>query len=143
MKTIVREPIITSGFGVERVLPDGSKGVHYGIDFVSATNDRTVFSISQGFVAYDYDDYCEIRRFEKPNTGGNMIIVTSEINGLTYHIRYLHLEQNFVNKGDEVKKGMPIGIYGDVGYSFGAHVHVDVYVADWSKKINPHDILQI
>lgn len=35
------------------------------------------------------------------------------------------------------------GEYGDVGYSFGAHVHIDIFTADWSKKINPHSILLI
>lgn len=140
---IVKEPKITSDYGVERILPDSKKQVHDGIDFISLKGDRTVYSITNGFVAYDFDDYCHMRRYEKPNTGGNMIIVTSVINGLTYHIRYLHLIKNYVSKGDMVTKGMLLGEYGDVGYSFGAHVHIDVYVADWSKKINPHSILLI
>lgn len=40
-----------------------------------------------------------------------------------------------------VTKGMLLGEYGDVGYSFGAHVHIDVWTADWSKRINPRDVL--
>ena len=139
----VREPLVTSDYGARRVLPDGNANIHDGIDFVSKINDKTVYSVTDGYVVYDFDDYCEIKRYQKPNTGGNMIIVTSVINGLTYHIRYLHLKKNYVSKGDMVTKGMLLGEYGDVGYSFGAHVHIDVYVADWSKKVNPHSILLI
>ncbi len=137
---IVTNQKITSDYGTKRILPDGKENVHDGIDVISADDDRRVYSICDGKVVYDFDDYCHMRRYEKPNTGGNMIIVTSVINGLTYHIRYLHLIKNYVSKGDMVTKGMLLGEYGDVGYSFGAHVHIDVYVADWSKKINPHDL---
>lgn len=140
---IVRNAKISSDYGVERVLPDGRRQIHDGIDFISTSGDRTVFSLTNGYVAYDFDDYCHLRRYQKPNTGGNMIIVTSVIKGVTYHIRYLHLVKNNVVKGQMVYDGMPIGEYGDVGYSFGAHVHLDVYTADWSKKINPHSILLI
>lgn len=140
---IVTNQKITSDYGVRRTLPDGKVNVHDGIDFISVVGDTTVFSITEGMVAYDFDDYCEIKRYQKPNTGGNMVIVTSVIKGVTYHIRYLHLVKNNVVKGQMVYDGMPIGEYGDVGYSFGAHVHLDVYTADWSKKINPHSILLI
>ena len=137
---IVRNAKITSDYGVERVLPDGKKQVHDGIDFISLKGDRTVYSITNGFVAYDFDDYCHMRRYEKPNTGGNMVIVTSVIKGVTYHIRYLHLVKNNVVKGQMVYDGMPIGEYGDVGYSFGAHLHLDIYNSTWTKKINPHEL---
>ncbi len=143
MKTIVREPVITSPFGVVRTLPDGRQDIHMGIDFISKTNDRTVFCVAQGFVAYDFDDYCAIRRYEKPNTGGNMVIITCVIGGKTFHFRYLHLERNNVVKGQVVPDGMPIGVYGDVGYSFGAHVHLDVFTADWSGKVNPLELIPL
>jgi len=142
MKTIVREPIITSDYGAERRLPDGRKDIHNGVDFISRISDRSVFSVTQGFVAYDFDDYCHIKRYEKPNTGGNMIIITSVINGKTYHVRYLHLAKNFVSKGQMVHEGVLIGEYGDVGYSFGAHVHLDIYSADWTTRVNPHDLIK-
>jgi len=140
MNSPVRNPKITSDYGVKRKLPDGKEDVHDGIDYVSETNDRFVFAVSNGFVAYDFDDYCEAKRYQKPNTGGNMVIVTSVIKGVTYHIRYLHLVKNNVVKGQMVYDGMPIGEYGDVGYSFGAHLHLDIYNSTWTKKINPHEL---
>jgi len=137
---IVRNAKITSDYGARRVLPDGNANIHDGIDFVSKINDKTVYSVTDGYVVYDFDDYCHIKRYEKPNTGGNMVIVTSVIKGVTYHIRYLHLVKNNVVKGQMVYDGMPIGEYGDVGYSFGAHLHLDIYNSTWTKKINPHEL---
>jgi len=139
----VRQPLITSDFGVERTLPDGRVNVHDGIDFITQTNDRTVFSLTQGFIAFDFDDYCHAKRYEKPNTGGNMVIITSIINNRTYHIRYLHLVKNNVVKGQLIPSGIPIGVYGDVGYSFGAHVHIDVYDGLWRHKINPYELFPL
>ena len=139
----VREPLITSDYGARRVLPDGNANIHDGIDFISKTKDRTVFSLVQGFVAYDFDDYCQAKRYQKPNTAGNMIIITFVHNNRTYHIRYLHLERNNVTKGQLVTDGIPIGVYGDVGYSFGAHVHIDVYDGLWRHKINPYELFPL
>lgn len=140
MTSPVRNPKITSDYGVKRKLPDGRTDTHDGIDYVSETNNRKVYAVSNGFVVYDYDDYNEIKRYKSPNTGGNMVIITSVINNKTYHIRYLHLLNNNITKGQLITEGMLIGEYGDVGYSFGAHLHLDVYTANWNKKINPHDL---
>jgi len=140
---VVKNQIITSDYGVKRRLPDGHEQVHDGIDFISGINDRTVFAIADGFVAYDYDDYCHIKRYAKPNTGGNMVIITSVINNKTYHIRYLHLAENYISKGQYIVKGRNIGVYGDVGYSFGAHLHLDVFEVNWNKKINPHSLFKL
>jgi murein DD-endopeptidase MepM/ murein hydrolase activator NlpD len=140
MQSPVRNFIITSDYGIKRKLPDGKEDVHDGIDYISKDGDKNVFAVCNGFVAYDFDDYCEAKRHQKPNTGGNMIIITSVINNKTYHIRYLHLRKNNVVKGQFIPEGMLIGEYGDVGYSFGAHLHLDICTANWNKKINPHDL---
>lgn len=140
MRYPVNEPIITSDWAVLRTLPDGKNDVHGGIDYISGSGDRNVFAVSNGFVAYDYDDYCDVKRYQKPNTGGNMVIITSVINNKTYHIRYLHLVKNYVVKGQFIPEGTLIGFYGDVGYSFGAHLHLDIYTHDWSAKVNPHEL---
>ena len=136
----VRFAKITSEYGKLRTLPDGKTGVHDGIDFISTSDSKLVFSICDGFVVYDFDDYCHLKRYEKPNTGGNMVIVTAVVNNKTYHIRYLHLIKNFVTKGQRVAEGTILGEYGDVGYSFGAHLHLDVYTYDWKSKVNPYEV---
>lgn len=138
--SVVKEPIITCLYGVKRKLPDGREDIHTGVDIISKIDNRTVYSPVEGYVAYDFDDYCHIKRYEKPNTGGNMVIITAIIDGVTYHVRFLHLVKNYVRKGFVVIPRMAIGEYGDVGYSFGAHLHLDVYDSTWTHKINPAEL---
>ena len=134
----VKNAIITSPYGYRKD-PFGSdtKVFHDGIDFISSNNDRRIFSITKGIIVYDFDDYNHKFKNEKPNTGGNMVIVTSMIDDITYHIRYLHLLVNFVAKGQYINEGDYIGDYADVGISKGPHVHIDFYTSNWSKKIDP------
>lgn len=129
----VRSPFkISSPFGVARVLPNGARDVHDGIDFISEVSNE-VFSASDGMVVFDKDDYDERKRWQtgKGHTAGNMVIVTSVLNGVTYHFRYLHLGENFVSKGGVIKAGQLIGMYADVGFSFGAHLHFDCFEKFW------------
>lgn len=138
---IVDDSRVTSGYGIIRTLPDGSTNKHNGLDVVSLCGNTTVYAVSDGYVEYDFDAYAHAKRYSKPNTGGNMIIVLSLINNEIYHVRYLHLVKNFVKHGQDIKAGDPIGEYGDVGYSFGAHVHIDIWNYEWSKTYNPIEIV--
>jgi murein DD-endopeptidase MepM/ murein hydrolase activator NlpD len=132
----VKEPIrISSKYGWRTIR--GKRQFHDGLDYVSDSGDQSVFSIFDGTVVFDFDDYDEARRWtDNKHSGGNMIVVKYKLAGADYYVRYLHLISNVVRKGQEVKAGQLLGTYGDVGYSFGAHVHVDVYQFDW-KKIDP------
>jgi murein DD-endopeptidase MepM/ murein hydrolase activator NlpD len=40
---------------------------------------------------------------------------------------YAHLSENCVNLGDKIETGQLIGVMGDSGNSFGAHLHLGVY----------------
>jgi len=144
-------PIITSDYG-QRIL-NGVSQFHDGIDIINAAqnvadrlnpHNTDVFSIAPGFVCSDYDKYDDRFRFDlqghKPDSAGNMVIIDSEIEGVRYFIRYLHLIRNCVSQGQQVTRGQKIGDYADVGYSYGAHTHIDVYLHDWSKKIDPKSV---
>jgi hypothetical protein len=49
----------------------------------------------------------------------------------------LHFEKiNNFKLGDEIKESDPLGEYGDVGYSAGAHTHIYCFNNLW-KKIDP------
>lgn len=146
----VKNHLITSPFGVERII-FGKKHLHDGIDFVckdQIVKDRLtvinseVYAIADGIVCYDFDKYDDDHRFERQNSGGNMVIITHEIKGVKYHCRYLHLISNLIGMGNKITKGQHIGNYSDAGASKGAHLHFDVCLFDWSKKIDPLLILE-
>jgi len=132
----VKDPyIITSPYG-DRTLK-GKKQFHSGLDFISETNENTVFAIYDGWVTYDQDNYDEsLRWVDRHHSGGNMVIIKHRINDVSYYARYLHLLDNYIKKDQPVKAGQKIGVYADVGISYGAHLHLDLYTLNW-KKIDP------
>ena len=146
------KPIITSPYGW-RVL-NGEKNFHDGIDFVSADakilnrlnpSGTDVFAITDGKVVFDYDKYDDQFRMDmkghKQDTAGNMVILQHTIDDRVYFARYLHLLDNAVTMGQQIAKGQRIGRYADVGFSFGPHLHFDMFKADWSVKVDPTEIL--
>jgi len=130
---------ITSPYGLRK---DPSKKFeekifHNGVDFVSLNGNRSVVAITDGVIIYDFDGYDDKQRWtSKKHSAGNMIIQSVRLDGETYYIRYLHLEENYVKTNTVVKEKDLLGVYGDVGYSFGAHLHVDIYDTAW-KIVNP------
>lgn len=137
----IKDYKITSPYGY-RILR-GKKEFHDGIDFISVTGDKNVYAIANGIVEYDMDNYDDSLRWtDKHHSAGNMIIIRHTINGAIYYARYLHLGENTVSKNDFVNEGDILGQYGDYGYSFGAHLHFDLYDKNW-KKIDPTPILGV
>jgi murein DD-endopeptidase MepM/ murein hydrolase activator NlpD len=53
---------------------------------------------------------------------------------------YAHLSQINVNVCDFVGQGSLIGLSGNTGNSFGAHLHFEIRIS--GKNINPYDIVQ-
>lgn len=140
MKPPVKKQLITSPYG-PRVL-NGQKNFHDGIDFISKTNSRDVFSIADGECTFDFDNYDDRKRWtDRQHSAGNMVIIKSKIDGVDYYIRYLHLKENNLTNGQKIKEGDKIGEYADVGYSFGAHLHLDMYDMAW-KKIDPTPVIK-
>ena len=43
-------------------------------------------------------------------------------------IIYAHSRRLFVQKGDQVKAGQPLGEVGNTGYSYGTHLHIETHV---------------
>lgn len=126
----VAEPhTVTSGYG-ERTI-NGQTQFHPGIDYANGDSpanyhkDKRVFAICDGVVTFDWDNYDPRYKwdFNSPNSGGEMVLINHEIHGVTYEVGYLHLTENYVTKGQKVKRGDVIGIYGDHGAATGPHVH--------------------
>lgn len=138
MRLPVDNHVITSNYG-ERILK-GKKEFHAGLDFISRENNN-VYAIADGIVTYDMDDYDDLKRWtDIKHSAGNYLIISHGINNKLYFARYLHLGYNLFQVGQRVKEGDTIGKYGDFGYSFGAHLHFDMWDERWTKA-NGHTII--
>ncbi len=129
----VYHSVVTSPYGW-RVL-NGERQFHDGIDFVCDKHvNQSVRAITAGVVTYDFDNYQEALRWVKSEHSiGNAVIIEHTIGGKYYFVRYCHLVKNYVTAGESVTEGQIIGAYGDVGYSFGPHLHIDAYDDGWKK----------
>lgn len=113
-------------------------GSHNGIDIVKEGYMLDyVLAHSDGVVVEVIDDCKENTPYDKYNPG-NMIKI--EHNG-GYFTRYLHLQYDSlkVKVGGKVKKGQIIGYMGNTGYSFGGHLHFEIWKGN--NRINPIDFL--
>jgi murein DD-endopeptidase MepM/ murein hydrolase activator NlpD len=127
---------ITSHYG-KRIL-NGKEEFHDGIDFVSNKNNN-VYAICDCTCSYDMDNYDEALRWtDKHHSGGNMVIVDFQKENTIFHMRFLHLFDNLIKMNQKIKEGDLIGHYADVGYSFGSHLHNDLYITSTNgwEKIN-------
>lgn len=59
----------------------------------------------------------------------------------TYSTRYAHMSSMAVSAGEYVEAGQIIGYVGSTGYSFGNHLHFEVYEND--SRVNPDPYLGI
>jgi murein DD-endopeptidase MepM/ murein hydrolase activator NlpD len=123
---------LTSPFG-NRTL-NGAADWHNGVDLVGVGT-TAVCSVCDGTVLVS-----QIITDKSNLTWqwGNYVAVQMNDGTVIY---YCHLASRSVKKGDKVKKGQRIGIMGNTGYSFGAHLHFEVRRNN--KAINAADYLGI
>lgn len=109
-----------------------SKTGHGGIDVVG-DDDTTVHAVESGTVTM-------ISKWDgKTKTGtqsyGNLVVVTDNDNCRHY---YAHLQSIAVSKGQTVSIGTKIGVMGNTGNSFGAHLHYEVRTGQTTAtRVNP------
>ena len=107
-------------------------GYHTGVDLVGITN-TIVYNVCDGTVtmAKYYGSY------------GNCVKVKDSKTGNVY--LFGHLKSIAVKVGQKVTRASKIGIMGNTGRSFGAHLHFEVRTkADtYGKQYNPCDYLGI
>jgi len=100
--------------------------MHYGIDLNLNTGD-TVYASFSGRV-----------RYAKFNDGGyGNLVVIRHYNGLETY--YAHLSKIHVVPNQLVEAGQPIGLGGNTGRSFGAHLHYEIRFYDL--PINPEFVI--
>lgn len=111
-----------------------SKTGHGGIDIVGDDN-QTVHAVESGTVTM-------ISKWDgKTKTGtqsyGNLVVVT-DANGCRHY--YAHLQSIAVSKGQAVSISTKIGVMGNTGNSFGAHLHYEVRTGKTKDtRVNPAD----
>lgn len=108
---------LTSPFG-QRML-NGIADYHQGVDLVGVGS-TAVCSVCDGTVLVS-----QIITDKSNLTWqwGNYVAIQGKDGAIIY---YCHLASRAVKKGDKVKKGQRIGVMGNTGYSFGAHLHFEV-----------------
>jgi len=108
---------LTSPYG-QRIL-NGIADTHRGVDLVGVGS-TAVCSVCDGTVLVS-----QIITDKSNLTWqwGNYVAVQAKDGTVHY---YCHLASRAVKRGDKIKKGQRIGIMGNTGYSFGAHLHFEV-----------------
>jgi len=122
MKSL-NNPKMTSPYG-DRPSPinGGAPEHHNGVDLIDSKGDATVYAIADGEVTFDHDDYKEWQRWDGNSNSslGNFIIIKHCLKEKNVYVRYGHLTENVVKKGQMVKQGEKVGAYGNVGMAKGA-----------------------
>ena len=105
---------IWSGFGAER---DGGRRAHRGVDIFAARG-TPVLAATDGWVT----------RVETTRVGGNVIWVQPLFGNMRLY--YAHLHEQWVEPGEFVLAGQPLGAVGNTGNAVTTppHLHFGVYV---------------
>ena len=119
---------ITSYFGEKRSAYANANGEHGALDYnikyqpLYAPKSGTVYSENE------HSSY------------GNSVTVKTNDGNMYY--RLAHMSSKSVKKGDTIKMGQQLGVSGNTGESYGAHVHFEVLSGGTSKAKNGLDPLK-
>ena len=101
---------------------------HRGMDICPLPNESgDVYAVADGVVSMVVNlnvHYSEQLKTNRTREWGTFVKVSSS-NFVTFycHLKYL---SPVVKVGDKVSAGQKIGYYGNTGYSFGAHLHLEI-----------------
>ena len=104
----------SSGFGYRTF----DNSFHKGLD-MAAPEGTPYYAADSGTVMYATND-------GGYNGGAGNWVVISHGNGIV--TKYMHSSATFVTAGEQVTRGQNIGLVGNTGASFGAHLHFQVEV---------------
>lgn len=107
---------------------------HGGIDIVGDDN-STVYAVEAGTVTMI--SIWDGKTKKGTQSYGNLVVVT-DAGGCRHY--YAHLQSIAVSKGQAVSVGTQIGVMGNTGNSFGAHLHYEVRKGQTTAtRVNPAD----
>jgi murein DD-endopeptidase MepM/ murein hydrolase activator NlpD len=102
---------VTSGFGWRAF----DNAHHNGVDFGTRGAHPPIFAAEAGTVI--------ISGFS--HSAGNWVVIN---HGGGLVTKYMHNSVNHVSVGQQVVRGQVIGLVGNTGNSFGAHLHFEVHI---------------
>lgn len=116
---------IWSGFGAER---DGGRRAHRGVDIFAARG-TPVLAATDGWIT----------RVETTRVGGNVIWMQPLFGNM--RVYYAHLHEQWVEPGEFVTAGQPLGAVGNTGNAITTppHLHFGVYVREPGRRGGARD----
>jgi len=95
-------------------------GFHKGTDFAAPAG-TPIYAIADGFVTYVQADYSGY---------GYHTIISHVVDGQEVESLYAHMASNSspLQAGDAVRVGDFVGLVGDTGRSYGAHLHLEIHL---------------
>ena len=125
-------------YGADGLNRSNTSRIHHGIDLsnqvgqtVRAGGDGTVF-----FASSESDPY-----FQNTPSYGNIVVIEhfNGFDGQVLYTLYAHMERVFVETGQAVSAGDPIGLVGNSGQTTGAHLHFEVRMGGnrYGDTLNP------
>lgn len=112
---------ITSDYGQR------SGGMHYGVDIGKRAEVVPIVAMTDGTVSRSYVS----------SSYGEAIFIEHTIDGQKWETVYAHMVSGSrrVQAGEQVKKGQVIGLMGNTGNSFGAHLHFEIHTnGGWNQN---------
>ena len=125
---------VTSPYGTRTL--NGVTESHGGYDMVGVGS-TDVVAVEGGVVA---SSQIVTNQNNRTWEWGNYVCIKTDSG--QYHY-YCHLASRAVKKGQRVKDGDKLGVMGNTGYSFGAHLHFEVRKSDGKTKLSPEGVLGI
>ena len=129
LATPIRQGRISAPFGP---MMDPFKKIerhHKGIDIAAETG-TALYAAADGKVVFVQ------KEFKVQQGYGKNVIID---HGSGVQTRYAKMEKIFVESGDQVKKGQPIGEVGSTGISTGPHLHFELKMG--KEFVNPQDYI--
>ena len=126
---------ISSPFG-DRLLPNGDKRTHKGIDCVGIDSKNIIAPTNGSIVSSQIITNKNNATWEWGN-----YVKMDDLNG--FYLFSCHLASRAVKAGQRVVKGQLIGVEGQTGYSLGSHLHFEVRRKSDGVSINPEEYFKI
>lgn len=107
-------------------------GQNWSIDF-AAPEGTELYAIASGTVVVCRADNTYDAK-EEGNTGKCVSIKFNLEDKGTLYATYMHMSRVDVQLNQAVQIGDRIGLVGDTGYSFGAHLHLQISTSEWGSN---------